>query len=147
MIAAYYYINFTTIELFNLSLNPRPAGDHLKDNILMSLAARLPNKLTGSMATLRSIRCPRTAWTRFELTGFAPDQMHCCRLDALVVLSSEQQLIMTQSCISMGSPTSDKDSDYDPLADLHHEDPERDSTPTAAAARTPLDWISATQRG
>ncbi|KAL9705268.1 hypothetical protein quinque_008786 [Culex quinquefasciatus] len=51
MIAAYYYINYTTIELFNLSLNPRPAGDHLKDNILMSLAARLPNKLTGSNGT------------------------------------------------------------------------------------------------
>ncbi|EDS33241.1 conserved hypothetical protein [Culex quinquefasciatus] len=51
MIAAYYYINFTTIELFNLSMNPRPAGDHLKDNILMSLAARLPNKLTGSNGT------------------------------------------------------------------------------------------------
>ncbi|XP_038119467.1 uncharacterized protein LOC119769838 [Culex quinquefasciatus] len=45
----------------------------------------------------------------------------------------------------MGSPTSDKDSDH-PLVDRHHEDPEWVPTPKAAAARTPLDWSSATQR-
>lgn len=65
MIAAYYYINYTTIELFSLSLNNKTkirglleivssAAEydevvvrHHEDNILRSLANRLPNKLTG----------------------------------------------------------------------------------------------------
>jgi len=66
MIAAYYYINYTTIELFSLSLNNKtkirglleiissaaeyedvPVRHH-EDNLLRSLAARLPNKLAGS---------------------------------------------------------------------------------------------------
>ncbi|KDR19736.1 putative U5 small nuclear ribonucleoprotein 200 kDa helicase [Zootermopsis nevadensis] len=66
MIAAYYYINYTTIELFSLSLNNKTkirglleiissAAEyedvpvrHREDNLLRSLAARLPNKLAGS---------------------------------------------------------------------------------------------------
>lgn len=66
MIAAYYYINYTTIELFSLSLNNKtkirglleiissaaeyedvPVRHH-EDNLLRSLAVRLPNKLAGS---------------------------------------------------------------------------------------------------
>lgn len=65
MIAAYYYINYTTIELFSLSLNNKTkirglleiissAAEyedivvrHHEENILKSLAQRLPNKLTG----------------------------------------------------------------------------------------------------
>ncbi|XP_031639377.1 putative U5 small nuclear ribonucleoprotein 200 kDa helicase, partial [Contarinia nasturtii] len=65
MIAAYYYINYTTIELFSLSLNSKTkirglleiissAAEyedvvvrHHEENILRSLAQRLPNKLTG----------------------------------------------------------------------------------------------------
>lgn len=65
MIAAYYYINYTTIELFSLSLNNKtkirglleiissaaeyedvPVRHH-EEQILRSLAQRLPNKLTG----------------------------------------------------------------------------------------------------
>lgn len=65
MIAAYYYINYTTIELFSLSLNNKtkirglleiissaaeyedvPVRHH-EDNILKQLAQKLPNKLTG----------------------------------------------------------------------------------------------------
>ena len=66
MIAAYYYINYTTIELFSLSLNSKTkirglleiissAAEyedivvrHHEDSILKSLATRLPNKLTGA---------------------------------------------------------------------------------------------------
>lgn len=66
MIAAYYYINYTTIELFSLSLNSKTkirglleiissAAEyedvpvrHREDNLLRSLAARLPNKLAGT---------------------------------------------------------------------------------------------------
>ncbi|KAJ9583779.1 hypothetical protein L9F63_021869 [Diploptera punctata] len=66
MIAAYYYINYTTIELFSLSLNSKTkirglleiissAAEyedvpvrHREDNLLRSLASRLPNKLTGT---------------------------------------------------------------------------------------------------
>ncbi|XP_053694664.1 U5 small nuclear ribonucleoprotein 200 kDa helicase [Sabethes cyaneus] len=69
MIAAYYYINYTTIELFSLSLNSKTkirglleiissAAEyedvvvrHHEDNILKSLAGRLPNKLTGPNGT------------------------------------------------------------------------------------------------
>lgn len=63
MIAAYYYINYTTIELFSVSLNSKTkirglieiissAAEyvnipirHHEDNILRQLAQRLPNKL------------------------------------------------------------------------------------------------------
>ncbi|GLH16915.1 Putative U5 small nuclear ribonucleoprotein 200 kDa helicase, partial [Gryllus bimaculatus] len=63
MIAAYYYINYTTIELFSLSLNNKTkirglleiistAAEyedvpvrHREDTLLRSLAQRLPNKL------------------------------------------------------------------------------------------------------
>ncbi|XP_039281589.1 putative U5 small nuclear ribonucleoprotein 200 kDa helicase [Nilaparvata lugens] len=66
MIAAYYYINYTTIELFSLSLNNKTkirglleiissAAEyesvpvrHREDAVLRSLAARLPNKLQGT---------------------------------------------------------------------------------------------------
>ncbi|XP_046658562.1 putative U5 small nuclear ribonucleoprotein 200 kDa helicase [Homalodisca vitripennis] len=66
MIAAYYYINYTTIELFSLSLNNKTkirglleiissAAEyeavpvrHREDQLLRSLATRLPNKLAGS---------------------------------------------------------------------------------------------------
>ncbi|XP_044737520.1 putative U5 small nuclear ribonucleoprotein 200 kDa helicase [Chrysoperla carnea] len=66
MIAAYYYINYTTIELFSLSLNNKTkirglleivssAAEyddvpirHKEDNLLRSLAQRLPNKITGT---------------------------------------------------------------------------------------------------
>lgn len=65
MIAAYYYINYTTIELFSLSLNSKTkirglleiissAAEyedvvvrHREDAVLKALAGRLPNKLTG----------------------------------------------------------------------------------------------------
>ncbi|XP_014676711.1 PREDICTED: U5 small nuclear ribonucleoprotein 200 kDa helicase-like [Priapulus caudatus] len=64
MIAAYYYINYTTIELFSMSLNAKTkikglieiissAAEyenipirHNEDTILKQLATRLPNKLT-----------------------------------------------------------------------------------------------------
>lgn len=65
MIAAYYYINYTTIELFSLSLNHKTkirglleiissAAEyedivvrHREDSVLQALAQRLPNKLSG----------------------------------------------------------------------------------------------------
>lgn len=66
MIAAYYYINYTTIELFSLSLNNKTkirglleiissAAEyedvvvrHHEESILRNLSVRLPNKLTGA---------------------------------------------------------------------------------------------------
>lgn len=66
MIAAYYYINYTTIELFSLSLNNKTkirglleiissAAEyedvvvrHHEEGILRNLSSRLPNKLTGA---------------------------------------------------------------------------------------------------
>ncbi|KAG1680515.1 U5 small nuclear ribonucleoprotein helicase [Nymphon striatum] len=65
MIAAYYYINYTTIELFSMSLNAKTkirglieiissAAEyenipirHHEDNILKQLASKLPNKLSN----------------------------------------------------------------------------------------------------
>ncbi|XP_064601354.1 U5 small nuclear ribonucleoprotein 200 kDa helicase-like [Liolophura sinensis] len=65
MIAAYYYINYTTIELFSMSLNNKTkikglieiisnAAEyedlplrHHEDSVLRQLASRLPNKLTN----------------------------------------------------------------------------------------------------
>ena len=65
MIAAYYYINYTTIELFSMSLNNKTkvkglleiisnaaeyeniAIRHHEDTILRQLSQRLPNKLTS----------------------------------------------------------------------------------------------------
>ncbi|KAJ8969793.1 hypothetical protein NQ314_001578 [Rhamnusium bicolor] len=71
MIAAYYYINYTTIELFSLSLNSKtkirglleiissaaeyediPVRHH-EDNILRQLSQKLPNKLTSSLWRLQ----------------------------------------------------------------------------------------------
>merc|ERR1719273_2929971 len=66
MIAAYYYINYTTIELFSMSLNNKTkirglieiisaAAEyedlpirHGEDALLRNLATRLPNKLQSS---------------------------------------------------------------------------------------------------
>ena len=64
MIAAYYYINYTTIELFSMSLNNKIRGlieiisaaaeyedlpiRHGEDSLLRNLATRLPNKLQSS---------------------------------------------------------------------------------------------------
>merc|ERR1719509_350381 len=66
MIAAYYYINYTTIELFSMSLNSKTkirglieiisaaaeyedlAIRHGEDSLLRNLATRLPNKLQSS---------------------------------------------------------------------------------------------------
>ena len=66
MIAAYYYINYTTIELFSMSLNNKTkirglieiisaAAEyedlpirHGEDSLLRNLATRLPNKLQSS---------------------------------------------------------------------------------------------------
>ena len=66
MIAAYYYINYTTIELFSMSLNNKTkirglidiifaAAEyedlpirHCKDSLLRNLATNCPNKLNSS---------------------------------------------------------------------------------------------------
>ncbi|KFZ63446.1 U5 small nuclear ribonucleoprotein 200 kDa helicase, partial [Antrostomus carolinensis] len=65
MIAAYYYINYTTIELFSMSLNAKTkvrglieiisnAAEyenipirHHEDNLLRQLAQKVPHKLTN----------------------------------------------------------------------------------------------------
>ncbi|KAI8036698.1 hypothetical protein M5D96_010499 [Drosophila gunungcola] len=76
MIAAYYYINYTTIELFSLSLNSKTkvrglleiissAAEyedvvvrHHEEQVLRTLSQRLPNKLTGPNETAPKFNDP-----------------------------------------------------------------------------------------
>lgn len=71
MIAAYYYINYTTIELFSLSLDSKTktrglleiissAAEyeaipvrHREDELLRTLAQRLPNKLLTNQSNIK----------------------------------------------------------------------------------------------
>ncbi|GJQ87042.1 hypothetical protein Trydic_g12622 [Trypoxylus dichotomus] len=118
MIAAYYYINYTTIELFSLSLNNKtkirglleiissaaeyediPVRHH-EDNILRSLAQRLPNKLTNATGGQPKFNDPHVK-TDLLL------QAHLCRLqlgaelqgDTEVVLGKAIRLI--QACVDV----------------------------------------------
>ncbi|KRT82021.1 helicase, partial [Oryctes borbonicus] len=118
MIAAYYYINYTTIELFSLSLNNKtkirglleiissaaeyediPVRHH-EDNILRSLAQRLPNKLTNATGGQPKYNDPHVK-TDLLL------QAHLCRLqlgaelqgDTEVVLGKAIRLI--QACVDV----------------------------------------------
>ncbi|XP_041761550.1 putative U5 small nuclear ribonucleoprotein 200 kDa helicase [Anopheles merus] len=118
MIAAYYYINYTTIELFSLSLNSKTkirglleiissAAEyedlivrHHEDNILRSLAGRLPNKLTGPNGTAPKYNDPHIK-TNLLL------QAHLSRLQLGAELQGDTEQILgkairlVQACVDV----------------------------------------------
>lgn len=118
MIAAYYYINYTTIELFSLSLNNKTkirglleiissAAEyedivvrHHEDGTLRSLAQRLPNKLTGPNGSSPKYNDPHIK-TNLMI------QAHLSRLQLGAELQSDTEIILgkairlIQSCVDV----------------------------------------------
>ncbi|CAO1425873.1 unnamed protein product [Diamesa hyperborea] len=118
MIAAYYYINYTTIELFSLSLNNKTkirglleiissAAEyedivvrHHEDGTLRSLAQRLPNKLTGPNGSSPKYNDPHIK-TNLLI------QAHLSRLQLGAELQSDTEIILgkairlIQSCVDV----------------------------------------------
>lgn len=109
MIAAYYYINYTTIELFSLSLNSKTKIRGLleiianaaeyetvvvrqkEDMLLRSLAGRLPNKLTPpSGATSVKYNDPHVK-TNLLL------QAHLSRLQLGAELQQDTEIILSKA--------------------------------------------------
>lgn len=108
MIAAYYYINYTTIELFSLSLNNKTkirglleiissAAEyedivvrHHEDAILKALAQRLPNKLTGPNGSNPKYNDPHIK-TNLLI------QAHLSRLQLSAELQSDTELILSKA--------------------------------------------------
>lgn len=108
MIAAYYYINYTTIELFSLSLNSKtkirglleiissaaeyeevPVRHH-EDNVLRSLSQRLPNKLTGPTGGQPKFNDPHIK-TNLLL------QAHLCRLQLGAELQGDTEVVLNKA--------------------------------------------------
>lgn len=118
MIAAYYYINYTTIELFSLSLNNKTkirglleiissateyedvVVRHREDNVLKALAQRLPNKLTGPNGSSPKYNDPHIK-TNLLL------QAHLSRLQLGAELQSDTESILgkairlIQACVDV----------------------------------------------
>ncbi|KAK4881295.1 hypothetical protein RN001_004614 [Aquatica leii] len=108
MIAAYYYINYTTIELFSLSLNNKTkirglleiissAAEyedlpvrHREDNLLRSLAQRLPNKLTSSSGGQPKFNDPHIK-TNLLL------QAHLCRIQLGAELQGDTEAALAKA--------------------------------------------------
>ncbi|KAF7288035.1 hypothetical protein GWI33_000089 [Rhynchophorus ferrugineus] len=108
MIAAYYYINYTTIELFSLSLNNKTkirglleiissAAEyedipvrHREDNILRQLAQKLPNKLTSSSGGQPKFNDPHVK-TNLLL------QAHLCRLQLGAELQGDTEIVLAKA--------------------------------------------------
>lgn len=108
MIAAYYYINYTTIELFSLSLNNKTkirglleiissateyediVVRHHEDNLLKSLSNRLPNKLTGPNGSPPKYNDPHIK-TNLLL------QAHLSRIQLGAELQGDTELILGKS--------------------------------------------------
>ncbi|CAG9768745.1 unnamed protein product [Ceutorhynchus assimilis] len=108
MIAAYYYINYTTIELFSLSLNSKtkirglleiisssaeyediPVRHH-EDNILRQLAQKLPNKLTSLSGGQPKFNDPHVK-TNLLL------QAHLCRLQLGAELQGDTEVVLAKA--------------------------------------------------
>lgn len=108
MIAAYYYINYTTIELFSLSLNSKtkirglleiissaaeyeevPVRHH-EDNVLRSLSQRLPNKLTGPNGGQPKFNDPHIK-TNLLL------QAHLCRFQLGAELQGDTEFVLNKA--------------------------------------------------
>jgi pre-mRNA-splicing helicase BRR2 len=118
MIAAYYYINYTTIELFSLSLNNKTkirglleiissAAEyedvvvrHREDTLLKNLAERLPNKLSGPSGSAPKYNDPHIK-TNLLL------QAHLSRIQLGAELQSDTELILgkairlIQACVDV----------------------------------------------
>lgn len=118
MIAAYYYINYTTIELFSLSLNNKTkirglleiissAAEyedvvvrHREDAVLKALAQRLPNKLTGPNGSAPKYNDPHIK-TNLLL------QAHLSRIQLSAELQSDTEAILgkairlIQACVDV----------------------------------------------
>ncbi|CAH0553226.1 unnamed protein product [Brassicogethes aeneus] len=118
MIAAYYYINYTTIELFSLSLNNKTkirglleiissAAEyenipvrHREDNILRQLSQKLPNKLTSPSGGQPKFNDPHVK-TNLLL------QAHLCRLQLGAELQGDTENVLgkairlIQSCVDV----------------------------------------------
>ncbi|CAH1101603.1 unnamed protein product [Psylliodes chrysocephalus] len=108
MIAAYYYINYTTIELFSLSLNSKTkirglleiissAAEyedvlvrHREDNILRQLAQKLPNKLTSASGGQPKYNDPHVK-TNLLL------QAHLCRLQLGAELQGDTETVLSKA--------------------------------------------------
>ncbi|CAH1975270.1 unnamed protein product [Acanthoscelides obtectus] len=108
MIAAYYYINYTTIELFSLSLNSKtkirglleiissaaeyediPVRHH-EQNVLRQLAQKLPNKPTASGGGQAKYNDPHVK-TNLLL------QAHLCRLQLGTELQSDTEIVLSKA--------------------------------------------------
>lgn len=118
MIAAYYYINYTTIELFSLSLNNKTkirglleiissateyediVVRHREDVVLKALGQRLPNKLSGPNGSSPKYNDPHIK-TNLLL------QAHLSRLQLSAELQSDTELILgkairlIQACVDV----------------------------------------------
>jgi len=111
MIAAYYYINYTTIELFSMSLTAKTKLRglldivsssfeysslpirHREDQVLQTLATKLPNKPSSSSAVIK--------FTDPNVKANILLQAHLCRIQ----LSAEMQQD-TESVLSKVSSSS-----------------------------------------
>ncbi|KAK9891555.1 hypothetical protein WA026_015516 [Henosepilachna vigintioctopunctata] len=118
MIAAYYYINYTTIELFSLSLNNKTkirglleiissATEyediplrHREENILRDLAQKLPNKLSNASGGPPKFNDPHVK-TNLLL------QAHLCRLQLGAELQGDTEIVLgrairlIQACVDV----------------------------------------------
>ncbi|KAL3278293.1 hypothetical protein HHI36_013626 [Cryptolaemus montrouzieri] len=118
MIAAYYYINYTTIELFSLSLNSKTkirglleiissATEyediplrHREENILRELAQKLPNKLSSTSGGPPKFNDPHVK-TNLLL------QAHLCRLQLSAELQGDTECVLgrairlIQACVDV----------------------------------------------
>ncbi|XP_045467898.1 putative U5 small nuclear ribonucleoprotein 200 kDa helicase [Harmonia axyridis] len=108
MIAAYYYINYTTIELFSLSLNSKTkirglleiissateyedlSLRHREESILRELSYKLPNKLTSSSGGSPKFNDPHIK-TNLLL------QAHLCRLQLSAELQGDTENVLNKS--------------------------------------------------
>lgn len=108
MIAAYYYINYTTIELFSLSLNSKtkirglleiissaaeyedvPVRHH-EDSVLQQLSTRLPNKPTGTGGAAVRFNDPHIK-TNLLI------QAHLSRIQLSAELQGDTELILSKA--------------------------------------------------
>ncbi|XP_044756152.1 putative U5 small nuclear ribonucleoprotein 200 kDa helicase [Coccinella septempunctata] len=108
MIAAYYYINYTTIELFSLSLNSKTkirglleiissateyedlALRHREETILRELSYKLPNKLSSASGGPPKFNDPHVK-TNLLL------QAHLCRLQLSAELQGDTEIVLGKS--------------------------------------------------
>jgi len=106
MIAAYYYINYTTIELFSMSLTAKtklrglldivsssyeysslPIRHH-EDNVLQALATKLPNKPSSTSSQIR--------FTDPNVKANVLLQAHLCRIQLSAELQQDTEVVLSK---------------------------------------------------